>query len=128
MGNPRLAGYACACAVFAGLASCNPIVRESDLDDYATRDEMDARLSELEWRVEDLESQLATARQADLDNAASTAGLRNLLNRNADAANENSVRAMTARGACGQRLVQVAEGIIRNENIPCTVDDLRPAQ
>lgn len=123
MGYPRAVHYAGALAALV-LGGCDPVARQSDIDE--SRQATELRLLNLEARVSDLEAELAEARRISQENDNAIGAIARQVANNADIANDNAVRDMTRRGACGQRLVQVAEGVIRNENIPCTRADLAP--
>lgn len=134
MGYPRALRYACAFAAIAGLTGCNPSARKTDIDDV--RAEMSAlavRVDDLEAQVSDLEGQLADTRKAGIETAVRAHNLGVTVNSNARIANENALREMTRRGACGTEVVPIyaSDGSgrqvgIQNNVIPCTLKDLRP--
>jgi len=127
MGYPRAVHYAGALAALV-LGGCNPVARQSDLNDYPTRDEVNFATSGLERRIADLEAEVASLREAHARQAALIASVANQVADNAEVANENAINEMTRRAACGTELVQLSNGTWQNRVIPCTARDLRPRQ
>lgn len=134
MGYSRALRYACAVAAIAGLTACDKPARQSDIDDVRYEAaQLAIRVERLEAQNDELEAQLDTVRTVTLSNADRTDGLSKTLNANAQVANENAVKEMTRRGACGTRLVPLYANDgsdrqvgVRNEVIPCTLADLKP--
>lgn len=133
MGNARALRYACAFAAIAGLSACNPPARQSDIAELRAenvklrrevallRDDM----AEMNGRLEAVKSFASASAKIALD-------VGDQVNNNARVANENAIKEMTRRGACGTRLVRLWSDEtpprqigIRNEVIPCTEKDLR---
>lgn len=81
----------------------------------------------LEKRVTDMEEQISSLRSLVLSLDDAHEGLRKVVNQNARASNEDAVRDMTRRGACGTEQEWLPSGgyIIRNRQ--CTLADLRKA-
>lgn len=91
----------------------------------------EARIIELERKQAMLDRDVDSLRELALANSDSTDHLRNTVNNNAKVNNENAVRDMTRRGACGYRDVYPPRrgedgGWIISERIPCTEKDLKP--
>lgn len=83
-----------------------------------------ARIEELEERVDAIDAEAKTT-------AAVTDAVAEQVSANAKIANENALRDMTRRGACGYRTVRpqptpgVVTPVVISEPIPCTAEDLR---
>lgn len=89
-------------------------------------------------RIKELEADIAATKQtaeiagmqARLSDMEAD-GLRKTLNHNANVANSNTLKDMTAAGACGQRAIYRQENeppsvpAVRFEKIPCTKADLK---
>lgn len=118
------------CLALLLLAGCNDgaqfVTRDQAIDiadDAVDASELSARIEDLEAQVADLERQINGVRRLGLENAGNTANLRETVNHNAQAANNNSARDMTARGGCGYNVIQAGQGVIYQPK-PCTAADL----
>lgn len=109
-----------------------------DVADVNARNSL-AKIAELEGRLDEVEAKLAQAEEANTwlinqnaDGARLAAALSKQVSDNARVTNNNSIAAMTRRGACGTRTVRpeptpgVVQPVVRLENIPCTEKDLSP--
>ena len=81
-------------------------------------DDVEARLTEIEERLGTQEA-LTKIVSDDLDST------NKVLSKNARIANENALKDMTRRGACGRHSVQYPSGAISWENKECTLDDMK---
>ena len=115
----------------------------SEGEAYVTRDEaadiadeavdasgFEARIAELETRLEEAETDINGVRDLGLENASNAESLATTVSGNARISNENALRDMTRRGACGYRQFNPPKpveggGFILSEPIPCTEADLR---
>lgn len=112
------------------LAGCNPPVSRSEAEEIAQAHSAPdgysrARIAELEQEVAALKSkQDATERHLDTVEEAQSKLLQTF-NHNVRVDNDNAVRAMTRRGACGKETIvdEYGSTIIRNKE--CTLKDLR---
>lgn len=86
----------------------------------------ETRNEDLKTRVLALERELLSAKETANIAVSAVSAVSDRVSNNAKVANENAVRDMTRRGACGTKLVQDAPGVYRSENIPCTAKDLEP--
>ncbi|NBB38661.1 hypothetical protein [Sphingobium yanoikuyae] len=103
-------------------------------DDYARKTAEDAQRRAIDA---DAEIQLLRQKLTDLEDrqsrlfnytkAVDDAGnsLRSTVNTNAQAANNNSAKAMTERGACGREWVEFENGTTGWRNKTCTSNDLK---
>lgn len=114
------------------LAGCDDLPRarsESEIRVIA-RDEADAAqqrvIAQLEERIAELEKQVRDDRAFTVSTYNELVGLRGTFNRNVEISNREKVDAMTARGACGTRLVNLPNGGFYNERVKCTEKDLLP--
>ena len=99
-------------------------------DDSVDASGLEGRIADLEGRVQELENETGRVRESvelTRDIAASTA---DQVSHNARVANENALKEMTRRGACGYRTVRpeptpgAVTPVIISQPIPCTMDDL----
>lgn len=122
--------------LLAGCSDQNKLWRESEIHDIAEDAAVDST-AELASRVAELEDQVERQQKyIDTVSGAATAALNanmsvaKQVDENARVANENALREMNRRGACGYRSVNrynEAGQIIAivNEKIPCTMNDLQ---
>lgn len=116
------------------LAGCGDFPRarsEAEIKELARSVAADERL-QITARMDDLESRLLKAeedarraRDLGMENAANADRFIDTFNRNVKIDNEASVRAMTARGACGQEIYYDDYNTPRSRNKACTLKDLR---
>jgi len=90
---------------------------------------LQTRLAALEYKVAELEGETTVAKVTAQVTAEAHDSLVKTFNSNVQKDNDEAVRNMTRRGACGTRpkYTYNAEGQLSsvvNENIPCTIDDL----
>lgn len=127
-----------AALVLLTLAACDDIPQartESEIrnlaedvaDDVAAdySSELSGRIDELEAKVADMENELNRQGRYSAAISNDLTSTQRVVSTNARIENEEAVRRMTERGACGTRLVQPSPGVWVNERIPCTLDDLR---
>ncbi len=119
----------------AGCSDQNKLWRESEIHDIAEDASADA-VAGLESRIAELEQRTeAQGEYIDAVSRGTTAALNSGLSlskqieQNAAVANENAVKDMTRRAACGRRpkTYYNDDGSVRYyglENIPCTINDL----
>lgn len=123
-----------AALILLSLTACDPLVRQSDLDNM--RAEMDrvnqAELSALkesrnalQERVELLEGQAKVNDLRAKEALATTDAVAEQVSNNARVANENAVKDMTARGACGREQILDEEVGFVWRNKECTINDLK---
>lgn len=117
-----------AVALFAAGCDDLPQARsESEIRQIAREEQArhDAEIAALEQRVDALAERLDSTSNLAISTAEAHESLRKTFNGNVDQENERRAAAMTARGACGTRLVNLPSGGWYNEPIKCTVNDLR---
>ena len=126
----------CAAALLAG---CQSPVEKEQLIRSDADSRLETRIIELERKVQDLESkaQEIKTKAESAESMAYTAGdlasstynahesLRKVVNKNADIENQQAIRDMTDRGACGRENVYYPDGGWSVRNKPCTMKDLR---
>lgn len=88
-------------------------------------------VADLRLEINQLKAENAKRAKAISDSFEYTESIAQQVSGNAQAANENALKDMTRRGACGYRTVRRKEGepltnpIISAEPIPCTLQDLQ---
>jgi len=129
MGNSRAFHYASAFAAYALLTGCDyprawsksdiqGMIVDAEQPVMRRNIEQDAKIADLERKVNMLETKL------DIVDG-ERESLRKTVNNNADIANDNAIRAMTSRGACGTERVDYPDGSWSFRNRQCTKADLR---
>lgn len=85
---------------------------------------LEDRIQEIEKRLADTEEKAEAAREASATNTKLAGAVAEQVKNNADAANANSVKEMTRRGACGTTLTRDKNGTYYNRKNECTEADL----
>lgn len=112
------------------LAGCDNLPQartETEIREIA-REEADFagdKVIALEARIAALEESAIRDRAFMVETYNAHESLRKTFNGNVDQTNREKVANMTARGACGTRLVNLPNGGYYNERIECTEKDLR---
>lgn len=101
-------------------------IRQLAREEYA-REEVrhEARISALEQRADALAKRIEITTDLSLATSDSLDSLRTTFNKNVEQDNQAAADRMTARAACGTRLVTMPTGGQYYENVKCTVKDLR---
>lgn len=123
------------CLLLAGCSDQKQLWRESEIQDIAEDAAQDsnaalmARIDSLEEKVALLEGETTVAKVTAQVTAKAHDSLVETFNSNVKKDNDEAVREMTQRGACGTRprYTYAPDGTLSsvvNEKIPCTLNDL----
>ena len=115
---------ACILAFAFAAAGCDPPARTSEVEKLA--DQLDAQrieIEELESRIELLETKTENNRSLLGGTQRHLNGLTDTVNSNVEVERRNLLREATAKGQCGNQLIQ-HEGWIENRTVQCTPEML----
>lgn len=107
------------------LVGCDNHQSSRDATQDAQLGRIESDIAELRALVRSIKEDAEKDRAFLVDTYNSQESIRRTFNHNAQVSNENSVKDMTRRGACGQVWQQSTDGQWFQANKPCTVADLK---